>query len=130
MELTMSINDDKTEYQSFITQSDEDLKDNILTVYSIITGINLTTMDNIYSALDNLLGEPVDTTTLPKAISIARNYLFETNPKIKDIASMIESMSNDNIDTFIDTIVSIANGTFYDLNKIGNIDKYELSIDL
>lgn len=130
MEKTLSINGEKTEYASFITQTDEDIKDNILSVYSIITGINLTDMNNIYSALDKLMGEPITTLTLPKAVAIARNYLFELDPKLKDVASMIESMSNEDINTFIDTITTLSNGDFFDLKPIKNIEMYDPSISI
>ena len=124
IEKTFSKDNEKTEYETFISQNDEDIKDNILSVYSIITGINLTTMDNIYSALDKLMGYSVDTVSLPNAVEISRNYLFELDPKLKDVASMIDSLSNEDINTFVDIVISLSNGVFYDLKQIENIEKY------
>lgn len=130
MEKTFSKVNEKTEYEAFGSQDDETLKDNILSVYSIITGINLTTMDNIYSALDKLMGYSIDAESLPNAVAISRKYLFELDPKLKDVASMIESMSSENLNIFVDTIVSISQGIFYDFKTIENIEKYDSKIEM
>jgi len=128
LELTLSISENKSEYAKFITNKEKDIKDNLLSVYSIITGINLTDMDKIYSALDQLMGEPIDTLSLPKAVSVARNYLFELDPKLKDIASFIESLNKEQLDAFIDTIISASNGAFFDLKPIDDIELYQEKI--
>lgn len=82
-------------------------------------------MDNIYSTLDKLMGYSVDAESLPNAVGISRNYLFELEPKLKDVVSMIESMSNENINTFVDIVTSLSDGVFFDLKQIENIEKYE-----
>ena len=111
-----------------IANKEKDIKDNLLSVYSIITGINLTDMDKIYSALDQLMGEPIDTLSLPKAVTVARNYLFELDPKLKDIASFIESLNKEQLDAFIDTIISASNGAYFDLKPIDDIELYQEKI--
>ena len=71
-----------------------------------------------------LIGYSVDTVSLPNAVEISRNYLFELDPKLKDVASMIDSLSNEDINTFVDIVISLSNGVFYDLKQIENIEKY------
>lgn len=87
-------------------------------------------MDNIYSSLDKLIGELVDSLNLPKAVTIAINYLFELDPKLRDVASTIESMANGDINIFVDTITSISNGAFFDLKEIKNIEMNDSSISV
>ena len=130
MEITMSVGDNKSEYTKFIQESDQDVKDNMLSIYSIITGINLTSMDNIYYTLDKFMGEAVDSSSLPSAVGIVRNYLFEKNPNLKDIASLINSLPNENIETFIKMLNDLSNGNFYDISKIEDIKKYDNSITI
>ncbi len=125
MEITMSVGDHKSEYIKFVRDTDQNIKDNLLGVYSIITGINLTSMDNIYNALDRFMGEPIDNDALPKAIGIVRNYLFETDPKLRNIATMIQSLPKTNIDTFVDMIIDISNGAFFDMSPIDDLKNYD-----
>lgn len=121
----MSVGDHKSEYIKFVRDTDQNIKDNLLGVYSIITGINLTSMDNIYNALDRFMGEPIDNDALPKAIGIVRNYLFETDPKLRNIATMIQSLPKTNIDTFVDMIIDISNGAFFDMSPIDDLKNYD-----
>ena len=130
MEITMSVGDHKSEYIKFVQDTDQNIKDNLLSVYSIITGINLTSMDNIYNALDKFMGEPIDNDALPKAIGIVRNYLFETDPKLKNIASMIQSLPKKDIDTLIDMIIDISNGAFFDMSPIDDLKSYDYSVSI
>ena len=130
MEITMSVGDNKSEYTKFIQEADQDVKDNMLSIYSIITGINLTSMDNIYYALDRFMGEAVDSSSLPSAVGIVRNYLFEKDPNLKDIASLINSLPNENIETFIKMLNDLSNGNFYDISKIENLEQYDNSISI
>lgn len=125
LELTMSIDNNKTAYARFLTNKREEIKDNLLTVYSIVTGINFSDMDKIYSALDTLLGEPVDEVSLPSAVAVARNFLFENDPKLKKIASFIETLDNEQLDVFIDTVIDISNGSSFDLKPITDVDTYK-----
>ena len=126
----MSVGDHKSEYIKFVQDTDQNIKDNLLSVYSIITGINLTSMDNIYNALDKFMGEPIDNDALPKAIGIVRNYLFETDPKLKNIASMIQSLPKKDIDTLIDMIIDISNGAFFDMSPIDDLKSYDYSVSI
>lgn len=125
LERTLSINENKSEYAKFILNKEKEIEDNLLSVYSIVTGINLTDMDKIYSTLDQLMGEPIDNLSLPKAVSVARNYLFELNPKLKDIASFIETLNKEQLNVFVDIIISASNGAFFDLNPIDDIELYQ-----
>ena len=130
MEIAMSVGDHKSEYAKFIQNAEQDVKDNLLSVYSIITGISLTSMDNIYNALDKFMGEPVDNDTLPKAIGIVRSYLFETNPKLKNIASMIQALPKSDINTLVDMIIDISNGYFFDMNPIDDLKIHDYSVSI
>ena len=126
----MSVGDNKSEYTKFIQESDQDVKDNMLSIYSIITGINLTSMDNIYYTLDKFMGEAVDSSSLPSAVGIVRNYLFEKDPNLRDVASLINSLPNENIETFIKMLNDLSNGNFYDISEIEDIEKYDNSITI
>ena len=87
-------------------------------------------MDNIYYALDKFMGEAVDSSSLPSAVGIVRNYLFEKDPNLKEIASLINSLPNENIETFIKMLNDLSNGNFYDISKIEDIEKYDNSITI
>ena len=73
-----------------------------------------------------LIGYSVDTVSLPNAVEISRNYLFELDPKLKDIVSMIGSLSNEDINTFVDIVISLLNGVFYEIENIEEYAKIEV----
>ena len=87
-------------------------------------------MDNIYYALDKFMVEAVDSSSLPSAVGIVRNYLFEKDPNLKDIASLINSLPDKNIETFIKMLNDLSNGNFYDISEIEDIEKYDNSITI
>lgn len=123
MEIVIN-NQSSSNYDKFIEPTTKETKENLLSIYSIVTGINLIDMDNIYKSLDILLDNPVDSISLPSAISIARNYLFEQYPELKGTASLINSLDSNQLDLYVDNLCTILDGTFYDLKPIKNIEKY------
>ena len=56
--------------------------------------------------------------------------MFEKDPNLKDIASLINSLPDKNIETFIKMLNDLSNGNFYDISKIEDIEKYDNSITI
>ena len=53
--------------------------------------------------------------------------MFEKDPNLKDIASLINSLPDKNIETFIKILNDLSNGNFYDISKIEDIEQYDNS---
>ena len=53
--------------------------------------------------------------------------MFEKDLNLKDIASLINSLPNENIKTFIKMLNDLSNGNFYDISKIEDIEQYDNS---
>ncbi len=53
--------------------------------------------------------------------------MFEKDPNLKDIASLINSLPDKNIETFIKMLNDLSNGNFYDISKIEDIEQYDNS---
>lgn len=53
--------------------------------------------------------------------------MFEKDPNLKDIASLINLLPDKNIETFIKMLNDLSNGNFYDISKIEDIEQYDNS---
>lgn len=91
-------------------------------VLTVTTGILVSTrhMEGVYDTLDYLTGSQLFTHQLPKAAEIAKPYLFEQHPLLKEVSS--EHVNKDNWKQWLDEQIAKF-GEYLEVKTIAEMKK-------